>query len=269
MLYQRILRKALSSSLLGEFGRAAMRQRIWTVERGLGAGLRLKHPQNSDYITGVSELPVQEQLIRFLKPGQVFYDIGANMGFFSLLAARLIGSSGSVCSFEPLKENADHIRANAALNNFAQIQVYEVAIGSSTGTAELLVTDWDGGSALANSPVKPSKPSSTRTVPVRTLDELIRQAHLRSPDFIKIDVEGVELDVLKGMTGTLKSAKPTLLFEVDDGDKDRFSHRWNELDGFVEDFGYFVKRLPDSYGNVRWNVGHSLAVHANSHQLHD
>jgi FkbM family methyltransferase len=262
MSYQQLLLKTLSSGALRRFGlgQRYLNHRTWVVEGGEGAGLRLRLPQNGDYISGQSEIPVQRELARHVRPGDVVYDIGANVGFFSLIAGRLVGRAGCVYSFEPVAENAASTCENVRLNNLANVTLFDVAVGRSSGTAELLLTDWDGGSSLSTSAVKPDEPISKRTVQVVALDDLVDREGLRAPTFVKIDVEGVELDVLMGMSRTIASSKPILLYELDDGNNDSFQRRWAELDAYVTEFGYKVAHLKPSYGNVGWNVGHSLAI---------
>jgi FkbM family methyltransferase len=260
MTYQRLLLKVLLSGVFGRRGEDLARRRTWTVETGEAAGLKLELPQNRDYIFGSSELPVQEAFSRHIHPGGVVYDIGANMGFFSLIAARLVGPNGQVNAFEPVSENVRCIRENANLNRFANVQTYEVAVGNNAGAAELLLTNWDGGSTLNTSSVKPSEPVAKREVEVIAIDSFIGAKNLRSPTFIKIDVEGLELEVLRGMSEILKTVQPIILFEVDDGDRDTFHRRWRELDDYMESFGYLVTHLESSYGNRSWNVGHSVAL---------
>jgi FkbM family methyltransferase len=257
---QTLLLRIFSSGILHGQGQRLLDRRIWRVEGGEGAGLRMALPQNREYILGTSEMPVQRALSTHLRHGDVFYDIGANVGFFSLLAARMVGTSGAVCSFEPVTENASMVRKNATLNDFGNIRVVEVAVGSEPGVAEFLLTEWDGGGTLALSAVRTTERVSSRMVPVATLDDLIFDRRLPRPTFVKIDVEGVELDVLKGMSRTLKESMPILLFEVDDGSKDSLERRWRQLDDHVSACGYHVTHLPDSYPNNAWYVGHTLAM---------
>ena len=262
MTYQSLLLKVLRARPARQFPftQRFLHERTWVVEGGEGAGLKLKLPQNAEYVSGQSEIPVQREFARHLRPDDVIYDIGANVGFFSLIAARLVGQTGCVYSFEPVAENAASIRENVRLNDLRNVTLFDVAVGRKCGNAEMLLTEWDGGSSLATSAVKPDEPISRRIVQVVALDELIDRKNLRPPSFVKIDVEGVELDVLAGMSKTIASSKPILLYEVDDGSRDSFQRRWSELDAYVTDLGYEVAHLRPSYGNVGWNVGHSLAI---------
>lgn len=262
MRYQRLLTKLASLPVLGATVHELMKRRVWTVEQGSGAGLKLRFPQNQDYVLGSSELPVQTEMAKHLSPGDVFYDVGANTGFFSLIAARIVGPQGHVCAFEPLAPNAAAIADNARLNAMTQLRVFEVAVGSEARQDELLVTEWDGGGALSRYPVGPSGSVSRTPVRVVPLDEFIPERGLPLPTFVKIDVEGAELEVIEGMTGTIARCRPVLLYEVDDGDRSRFARRWAELDERVRSLGYEIVRLENAYPDLKWNVGHSVALPA-------
>jgi FkbM family methyltransferase len=258
--YQRLLLRASSLPLPFDAGRRLIERRVWRVEGGVGAGLALRLPQNREYITGTSEGPVQREIARLVHPGDVFYDIGANIGFFTLIAARLVGEAGCVCAFEPHPRNAAAVRDNAGLNGMAHVRVYEAAAGREARVEELLMTAWDGGGALAASPARPAAPVERTAVRVVPLDAFIRDERLPAPTFVKIDVEGVEEEVLEGMEETIARAKPALLYEVDGGEKADFDRRWAALDDWVAGRGYDVRRLESSYPNLKWHVGHSLAL---------
>ena len=260
MSMQRALLRALSSGVLNGMGDFFLKRHIWTVEGGEAAGLRLHLPQNREYIFGTSEVAVQETLGRYLRPGGVFYDVGANVGFFTLIAARMVGPEGRAYAFDPVAENIETVQKNALLNGFGNVRAFEVAAGRSAGVAEFLMTHWDGGGTLSSSAVRPTEPQSRRSVQVVTLDDLIASQHLERPTLVKVDVEGVELDVLEGMARTIAAAMPVVLCEIDDGDRESFLRRWQQLDDRLMSFGYSVSHLRSSYPNTNWFVGHSLAV---------
>jgi FkbM family methyltransferase len=259
MTYQRLLLWVLASGWLGSAARRILGRRVWTIEGGQGAGLKFSDIRNPEYILGSSELPVQEALARQIRPGDVFYDVGANLGFFSVIAAKLVGPTGQVYSFEPVTENAASIRLNAGLNKLPNLTPFELAVGSHAGNLELLLSDWNGGASLSPAAVKPTEAVARRTVRVVALDDFIAEQRLRPPTFVKIDVEGFELEVMQGMAKTIAACQPTLLFEVDDGDRTVFERRWRELDDYIAGFGYRIVHLADSYANTKWYVGHSLA----------
>jgi len=259
MTYQRLLLRALASPGLGRLARRLIRNRVWTIEKGQGVGLKFTDIRNPEYILGSSELPVQDALARQVRMGGVVYDVGANLGFFSMIAAKLVGTSGQVYSFEPVIENAATIRLNAKLNQLPNLTCFELAVGSRAGNLELLLSDWNGGASLSPTSVKPTEAVARREVCVVALDDFITEQRLLPPTFVKIDVEGFELEVMQGMSKTIAACQPTLLFEVDDGDQTVFERRWRELDDYIAGFDYRIVHLENSYSNTRWYVGHSLA----------
>jgi FkbM family methyltransferase len=141
------------------------------------------------------------------------YDVGANVGFTAVLAARLVTAEGAVVCFEPLPDNVRQIKYNASLNRFAHVRVQQVALGKEDGEAEFVLSSSPTWGRLATSGFTPEKVGTTR-VPVRRLDTLVAEEGLPAPDFIKVDVEGAEADVLAGAAHLLDSARPVLLIET-------------------------------------------------------
>jgi FkbM family methyltransferase len=170
---------------------------------GEGKGLRFNlgrgHP---GYLLGATEPLVQQVLTRHLRPGSVFYDIGANVGFFTLVGARLVGPRGAVWAFEPNPETIPVLRRNIALNGFRHVTVIESALGARVGRATLVSDD----------PLTAHLGATGVPVDVTTLDAMLEQ--LRPPDLVKIDVEGAEAEVLAGMRKTLDEFAPVVICEV-------------------------------------------------------
>lgn len=210
------------------------------VATGHGAGLlletgslRLTNAQAYALVRGVLEPGVQEALRRHVGEGTVVYDIGANIGFFSLLAARLAGPTGRVESFEPLPAAADGLRHNIALNDARTVHVHDVAVAANGGRAELLSVDEGGWSHLADRGWHP-RTHEVLEVDVVEIDELVADG-LRAPDVVKIDVEGSELAVLDGMRETIRAHAPAIICEL---------HATNiELVERMDELGYSTQNL--------------------------
>src|SRR5438132_1248238 len=97
-----------------------MRWQDGTIPHGVGRGLRFNPGSaNAGYLLGTSEPAMQKALLRILRPGMYVYDVGANVGFITVLAAKLVGSAGRVVAFEPVATNAEQIEHNVRLNAFA------------------------------------------------------------------------------------------------------------------------------------------------------
>jgi FkbM family methyltransferase len=227
---------------------------------GLGAGMRFNAGQsNPAYVLGTNELPVQRALAAKLSQGNSFCDIGANVGFFTIIAARLVGSSGRVYAFEPVPENIEILKKNIFLNSFSNVHVIEAAASDHSGTGELLLSHYSGGSALATGDSPPDLAGS-QTVDLVSLDELVRNGTLAIPDVVKIDVEGAELEVLRGMKNTLVKHKPVLIYEIDDQAMSRLEQKQTACQEFLHSCGYSTSLLEDSYPDTNWFVRNYLAA---------
>ena len=121
---------------------------------------------------GTYEAPVQRALVDSADVGDVVFDIGANVGFFSMLAARQVGPAGQVYAFEPVAGNASAIERSARLNGFDWVEVFDKAAGATCGMAELNLAHHIGGAMLASVGAPPDQRGSV-TVDVVALDEFI------------------------------------------------------------------------------------------------
>jgi FkbM family methyltransferase len=198
-------------------------------------------------------------MVTLLKPGATFVDIGANVGFMSVIAARLIGSKGTVFAFEPVPENAHLIRHNASINNFRNIETIEKAVSDMSGSEELYLARHSGGAALKKAG---PPPDATGVIPVdvTTIDLFVATRPMFCPIFVKIDVEGAELAVLKGMSDTLERFKPAIVFEIDDSEALKCDEKANACKSFLQENKYRISVLNDSYPDIQWVVQHYLAV---------
>lgn len=123
-----------------------------------------------------------------LKPGSVFVDIGANCGAYTLFAARSVGTSGSVVAIEPMPEMIARLRFNVRINQFANVQIFETAVGPQDGTATLYVDEVRRGHSSLSS----LEGAIQTTVPITPLSAIIAQAGVDRIDALKIDIEGYE-----------------------------------------------------------------------------
>ena len=107
-----------------------------TIATGHARGLRWKRSKRyvNGYWLGQYELPVQEALVRELAPGDTFYDLGANAGFFTLVAAKRVGPAGRCIAFDPDPSNVESIREQASLNGLLNIQAVQEAVSDVAGS---------------------------------------------------------------------------------------------------------------------------------------
>ena len=197
------------------FAAGRLRNGDLEIQEGLGQGLRFNTGGSAaSFVMGWSQQPEQLALRAMLSAGVAFYDVGANVGFFTIIAARLLGPAGRIFCFEPLPENYRQIRHNAMLNSFTNIEIIGTALGSFDGEASFWTSAEPTWGKLVSTGKVPDKMTGEIKVPVRRLDGIVAESRLPPPDAIKIDVEGAEVDVLLGATETLRRYRPRLLIEL-------------------------------------------------------
>ncbi len=178
---------------------------VRTVD-GVRFGVRMSKPEDYEVVYGS-----HEKAFLNVKPikGDFVLDIGAHIGSYTLRYSRLVGEKGSVIAFEPGPENRRILRWNLRLNNTQNVEVRKDALGDFTGTAKLSLSSSSTGHSLRRLPQNINQ-SGELTVAVTKLDDI----HLHRVDFVKIDVEGYEMNVLKGGERTILSRKPRMQIEV-------------------------------------------------------
>jgi FkbM family methyltransferase len=225
--------RALQHRLSGPARRSAL-----PVLRGNGRGLRVRVGESIVRVSGKGEPEVERTMLALLGPGAVLYDVGANIGWYSLLAARAIGPQGRVLAFEPALENAALAQQNAAVNGLQNILVVALALTDAEGWMPFLTQgslegrlEKDDSEAQAARRARRGARFHARTlVPASTLDAWLAQTGQPPPTLVKIDVEGAELGVLRGMRQTLHSARPALIVELH-GTRE-------EVAGCLDELGY-------------------------------
>jgi FkbM family methyltransferase len=215
----------------------ALENGVLRVPQGHAGGLAfdlsylpISHAHLGSIAFGNLESEVQEAMIRHLARGGVFYDIGANLGFFTLLGAHLVGlQEGHVYAFEAAPENAAAIIRNAELNALTNVTVIAKAVSAHSGRGRLQVVDDQSWSKLEE---YGSHPYTEEVIDVElvAIDDLVAAGDVRPPTVVKIDVEGAELAVLDGMRSTIAAHQPAIICELHD------THR--EFLAMVDELGY-------------------------------
>ena len=153
----------------------------------------------------------------FLQSGMVVIDVGAHHGFYTLLASEKIGPAGRVLAFEPSPRERKKLLRHLRLNQCSNVKIWDCALGREAGNADLFVIN--GAQTGCNSLRPPIAMQPTKTLPIRvaSLDECLEREGIEHVDFIKMDVEGAEMEVLNGATRLLdRRPRPVLLCEVQD-----------------------------------------------------
>jgi FkbM family methyltransferase len=210
---------------------------IWTavaeqpavIPRGPLAGSRFAAGGGQPgYLLGASEPDLQRAFEQHVRPGDVVYDIGANVGFFALLGARLATPTGHVYAFEPMDANVRSLRRNLELNDVRHADIVQAAVSDSQGRLRMSRGYNQATGHLAE------VGDDLLEVTTTTVDAFVAAGH-RRPSVVKIDVEGAEDRVLEGMRATLSDHRPVVLCELhyEDGDPRRAA-----ITDLLRDVGY-------------------------------
>ena len=207
--------------LSSKWVRPFLHSRDWTykIRQGVAAGLKRKG--GFGFIP--RSLSAEERFLVDLDwTGQTVYDVGGYEGIYTLFFSKAVGPRGRVFTFEPNPANCRKIRENVRLNHLANVQLIQLGLGSGQGKSQLvfLSNEPARGTIFADYQQSLRQKGDTTSIEIE-LDSLDHQLAtnplLAPPDFIKIDVEAAELDVLAGMSETLRSHRPRLFIEVHSG----------------------------------------------------
>jgi len=196
------------------------------------------------------EMLILDEMLRNDK-SQVFFDIGAHVGIFSLFAAKRI-PDGRVHSFEPLEKHLKRIRSNIKLNSFNNILVRSVIIGEKEGREDIHVpiprkSDDPLNSGSGGTSIIPSKEDNssheTYTIDKSTLDIYVKSNDIERIDIMKIDVEGAELNVLNGARKSICRFRPHVLMELDKRYLNRAGKSVEELLDFWDQYDFSVYKI--------------------------
>lgn len=189
------------------------------------------------YVCRDFERDVRLEIMKRLKPGDTFLDIGANVGFFSLCASRRVGEKGAVYAFEPAPETRKSLNRNLELNGVRNVITVPVALSDSMGSGELFLNaKHNSGAASLH-----QSPDSGGAVEVKldTYDNFAEKNGLPVPALVKIDVEGAEMNVLRGMRELLsRPDRPPIILEVSEWSLKEMGSSKDELFKLMAKNGY-------------------------------
>ena len=179
------------------------------IQRGAGKGLYFDaRGCNPGYLAGTTEPLEQEMLLRYALPGGVVYDLGANAGYYAVIAARAVGADGQVFAFEPTPKLAERIRTNASRNNLTNLEVVEAAVSDADGEINFGIV---GELSVSNS-IRAAEDSGGLCVKAVRLDTFSVDKKL--PTLMLIDIEGAEIAALEGVLDTIRKSRPVIMVEV-------------------------------------------------------
>jgi FkbM family methyltransferase len=186
------------------------------------------------YVTGNYEDTTAMAIEALLQPGDSCVDIGANVGFFTLLMAKRVGSNGSVWAFEPSSETRRRLVHNLALNRVTHVTVCDEAVSDVDGTQIFFGGRHDQSGIASLRPIQ----GSTASYEVRTCKLTSSIPQSMTPRLIKIDIEGAEHLALRGMSPLLQAERPDIVLEMSDHFLREMGSSSGEVHAFLSGFGY-------------------------------
>jgi FkbM family methyltransferase len=234
-----------------------------------------EHMQRRIFWMGYYSRDVVATLKALLRPGMQFIDIGANIGEISLVAGKLVGSAGSVTSFEPVDAIAEKLEHHIHWNGMDWCRVERQALSDHQGEADIFAStgnngtkDKHGGLASLHNIDPGNQP--VQRVRLNTLDAYLQNRPLTQLDGIKIDIEGAELACLEGAKSTLQRYKPWLIVEVQQQTSAAAGHDQTQILTLLARHGYqFYKTGDQSPRPVSVNelgaIQNVLCLHREQH----
>lgn len=246
-LLNRLVRAYLAHSPVTEGKKALLRatrarilpgepQQTVATKHGFRLRLNLANPeQERIYFYGEHDERYETAALKErVRPGMHCWDIGANIGYYTCLLARLVGAGGRVLAFEPASATRARLEENVTLNGFGNVRVLGCAVGSAEGVARIHYSSADLFEGTASLRADDRR-NHGEQVAVRTLDALV--AEFGAPQFLKIDVEGAQLDVWRGGRRFLSEHGPLVLAELRDSDDPALLR---EIEALVRACGYVL-----------------------------
>ena len=197
--------------------------------------------------------------------GKTVYDIGGYEGIFTLFFARKVGEHGVVITFEPNPLSYRKIIDNVKVNQFDNVKVFNLAVGARKSTAKLVLDDFELGTGEIMSDndgmISAMKGKKYVQVEIDSIDGLIYGDVIPKPQFIKIDVEGFELEVLKGAATTLEQSRPQLFIEIHGDGIANKKENLREIVEFLSRYGYDIVHVESGLSVSTNNYGDAYKGH--------
>jgi FkbM family methyltransferase len=203
------------------YNRKALQKGVWVTKQYLNVKYNLQiNLFSKDLIdhkilfTGAYERGTNSVLEAHVKPGDVVLEAGANTGTETLLISRLVGNQGKVWAFEPVPHVVNKLKSNLALNDIENVLVMELALGETRKEISFYVYPVSHPNQGMGSKVLENAGLEKITVLQTTLDSLMDEGELPRIDFLKMDVQGAELDILCGGFSCISKCHPKIFLEA-------------------------------------------------------
>jgi FkbM family methyltransferase len=182
---------------------------VLPILQGPGRGLKwIVRSYNHGCWLGSYEFEKQAVMSKVVRTGDVVYDIGAHVGYFSIIFGKLVGATGTVYAFEPMKENYDFVLQHISINKLPNVKAIHAGIAASSGAASFVTQN--------HSATYHRNDSGSVRVPVYNLEEYVRDNCLSPPNLIKMDIEGEEMYVIPSILDFVIRHRTKLLISTHD-----------------------------------------------------
>lgn len=193
---------------------------VYTLRSGIAKGLKRKGGLGFIPRSNTAE---EDFLLSLSLKGKTILDIGGFIGIYTLFFAKAVTDKGKVFTFEPNPLNYKEIITNLKINNIKNVEVLNIGVGAKKGVEKLVYNPRESAMGTFEEKIKKNMKGNSKlakeiSISVDTIDNLISKGKIERPDFVKIDVEGVEMDVLEGMIETVRNNKPKLFIEIHGAD---------------------------------------------------
>ena len=240
--------KRKAKNRLKRIVKSVFKNHIYVAKHGLARGFK---------VTGdlgfLRHLPLSHEDRFFMSldlAGKTVYDVGSHIGIITLFFSRATGETGKVISFEPNPETFAILCKNVDMNGLTNVKLVNIALGEERGTLPLVFGEYDAGLGTLDRAIqidllhnKRGIKPKTRLVEVYPLDEYILVGSLPDPDFVKIDVEGYEYNILLGMQDTIRRCKPALLVEMHGMDEKQRLENTRKVVKLLASYDYELKEM--------------------------
>lgn len=197
--------------------------------------------QRRIYLKGIHEEATTRLLAKLINPAMTVVDIGAYIGYFTVLASLIVGHKGRVLAFEPAPDNFSQLKKTIQANGLNNVRLFPVALSDQKGTKPLRIATDPATHSLADSITsnfftgRAKDTGKSISVIMTTLDHVLKREKISNIDIIKIDVEGAELNVLKGMNNSLlKNDNLKIICDVHETKLPAFGHSIKKFYNFLK-----------------------------------
>jgi len=223
------------------------KSRVITIRHGLAKGFKIRGSPLATLLFLAGPLTKEEQFLRTLKvKNKSVYDIGAHIGVITLFLAKAVGEGGMVVAFEPNPESYGMLQENLILNSARNARSFQIGLGNKAHTESLVALRFASGTGTIDQEMQSTivrEPHSKFTVKICPLDQCVQEFKIPIPDFVKIDVEGAEYEVLEGMENTIAKCKPTILIEIHGTNFEKSRDKTKRIIAFLTGYGYHFKHI--------------------------